>query len=659
MHRQEDRYLPHIDGLRAVAVLIVVLFHLDVTGVGGGFVGVDVFLVISGFLITRLIVDELRETGSFAFGRFYLRRVRRLAPALLVTSALVLAVAVLLHSPGVLARTGAEMIASTLSASNVYFWLNADYFAVDQWTRPMLHSWSLSLEEQFYLLWPITLMLSSKLGGFRTVVAVVAALFVGSLLLNPLFAEGPPPWLGEELPEAARDGKPTLFFMLPFRIFEFAIGGVLSFAGVARPRSNRSDALCSAGMAMIFAAAVTYDEHTVFPSFAALLPCLGTALAIRYGSAGVGAMVLGNRCSVWLGQISYSVYLVHWPIISLYYYVNGTPTGGAQLLITAASLALGHASWRFVETPFRQKRLPLWSLAPATVLLLGAALYCSFSGGWPSRFEPAFRSHGVTNATDFHRREYGGYGFPRGLLGSSERVDVLLIGDSHGKHLAEGLVREFLEPEGLGGSMEAGTSLLHLPGIVRTTAGKDWHALRRAQLDRIKDVLRATATQPLVVLGQSWISQAARSALLDEEGQTTGALITPGAVVGKLVALCQELGIERLVVVGQVAPPRHPDLFEALSRPLLSRRVELASARTFEVSAATREWNLALAHGAEETGAYTFLNPTEALTEDGQCIAITADDELVYTDSSHLSRAGSRIVVRHFRERLRQLVAAR
>lgn len=659
MHRQEDRYLPHIDGLRAVAVLIVVLFHLDVAGVGGGFVGVDVFLVISGFLITRLIVDELRETGSFAFGRFYLRRVRRLAPALLVTSFVVLGVAALLHSPGVLARTGSEMIASTLSASNVYFWLNADYFAVDQWTRPMLHSWSLSLEEQFYLIWPVTLLLSMRVGGIRAVGFVVAALFVASLLLNPWFADGAPAWLGEELPEAARDGKPTLFFMLPFRVFEFAIGGVLSFAGVARARDVRQGALGAAGLAMIFAAAVAYDEHMVFPSFAALLPCVGAALAIRYGSAGVGALVLGNRCSVWIGQISYSVYLVHWPIISLYYYLDGPPAGAAQLLITAVSLALGHASWRFVETPFRQKHLPLWSMAPLTALLLCAALYCSLSGGWPSRFEPVFRSHGVANATEFHRQEYGGYGFPRGLLGDSERADVLLIGDSHGKQLAEGLLREFLEPEGLGGSMEAGTSLLHLPGVVRTTAGKNWNALRRGQFDRIQKVLRGTAPQPVVVLGQSWITQAARSALLDNEGRITDTRVTPGTVVDRLVALRAELGIKELVVVGQVSPPRHPDLFEALSRPPLSRRVEPASTRSFEVSEATREWNLALAEGAEETGAYTFLDPTEALTEDGRCVAITANDELIYTDSSHLSRAGSRIVVRHFRERLRRLVAAR
>ncbi|MFM1870700.1 MAG: hypothetical protein RL398_122, partial [Planctomycetota bacterium] len=356
---EHDRYLPHVDGLRALAVLVVVLFHVHVPGFGGGFVGVDVFLVISGFLITRLITRELTETGSFRFGRFYLRRIRRLGPALLVTSAVVLVAAAILQSPGVLERTGAELVASTLSVSNFYFWLNADYFAVDQWTRPMLHTWSLSLEEQFYLVWPLTLLVAARCGGRRAVVVAVAALTAASLALNPLFADGAPAWARSWLPEVAQDGKPTLFFMLPFRVFEFAIGGLLSMCGTSTTSTGRGAALGFGGLLMILASALTYDERMVFPSWAGLLPCLGTALAIHHGHQGLCGRLLANRIATWIGRISYSVYLVHWPIIALHYYVAGRPDAFAQAWIVGGSLLLGHLSWRFVETPFRHKRIPL------------------------------------------------------------------------------------------------------------------------------------------------------------------------------------------------------------------------------------------------------------------------------------------------------------
>ncbi|MEZ6037797.1 MAG: acyltransferase [Planctomycetota bacterium] len=231
--KANTEYLPHVDGLRAVAVLVVLLFHLGVPGFGGGFVGVDVFLVISGFLITRLIADEIRVEGRFRFGRFYLRRVRRLAPALLVTVAATALASVLLHSPGRLVRTGEEMVAAILSVSNLYFWVEADYFGVSAESRALLHTWSLSVEEQFYLLWPATLLVLWRLGVRGGLRNAVLGIGVASLLLNLLCGEGIPGAEALGLPEAASDGKPTLFYLTPFRGFEFAVGGVLAL--LARP----------------------------------------------------------------------------------------------------------------------------------------------------------------------------------------------------------------------------------------------------------------------------------------------------------------------------------------------------------------------------------------------------------------------------------------
>ncbi len=662
MTSRNANYLPHVDGLRAVAVAVVLLFHLGVGGFRGGFVGVDVFLVISGFLITRLIRDEIAATGSFRFGAFYLRRVRRLAPALLVASLATFAACATAFSPGMLARTAAELVAAVASVSNVHFWLAADYFDVSAATRPLLHTWSLSVEEQFYLVWPALLLALGRQSGVGRLPWALLAIGVASLALNPAFADGAPGWMARWLPEAAGDGKSTVFYLLPFRVFEFTVGGWLALALPAPAASGwRAEAACGLGVVAIGAAVAVFDDGMLFPSFAGLLPCAGAVLVIRHGAVARLGGWLASAPMVHLGRISYSVYLWHWPVIVVAQYLTGPSGPFGVAAAAAASLLLGHLSWRFVESPFRERRLPLWPVAIAAVAAIALGLHAA-RDGWSWRVTPAIAESVAGDPAAHHRREYGGAGYRNGPADGAGPADFLLVGDSHGKQYAEGLVREVAAARGLRVGLEAGTSCLHLPGFVRRTAGQDWAALRERQLGVIRDRLASAAPQPVVVLGQAWITQADRSALVDEQGRLVERAITPDDVVAGLVRLRASCGIHRLVVVGQAPRPPHADLYEELTRPEWSRRIEAASVRTFPCSAEVVAWNAALRAGAERTGAYEFLDPVEALSEDGACLAIDGDGRLVYSDFSdysHLSKAGSRRVMRAFAARLAAIASAR
>ncbi len=657
MAKTMRRYLPHVDGLRAIAVLIVLLFHLGTPGFAGGFVGVDVFLVISGFLITRLIADEIAETGKFRFGHFYLRRIRRLAPALFVTAIVTLLASAMLHSPSLMARTANELIAAVLSISNIHFWLESDYFDVSSATRPMLHTWSLSLEEQFYLIWPVMLLLLWRTGLRASLRWAILGLAIASLLLNEWFAEGAPESLSQWLPDVASDGKSTLFYMLPFRVFEFAVGGLLALCSGAAAQSGKIGSVgLVAGLAMIAAATALYNESMLFPSWAGLMPCIGTALVIHCGAT---TKVLTHPVSVWIGRISYSLYLVHWPCVVFWGYLFGPLTGLGQVCVFGLCILLGHLSWRFVETPFRERRVSLWPLAVGLPVLLVVGWHATASGGWPGRIDSPFLTQGSGDAGEFHREQYGGRGYRNGKIGAPERLDLLLIGDSHAKQHAEGLVHELVEPNGLGADIEASMGCLHLPGFLRVTPGRDWAAMRNQALAGLRRRLENRSPQPVVLLGQSWTGGVRRSVAIGPNGEPLPGPITPEQIVEGLVRLRAEFGIERLVVLGQVPRPPVGDLFEQLQRPLLSRRIDAVAARTFTLSPEIRRFNAALRDGAVRTGAYEFLDLVEALSKDGRCIAINSDRELVYSDATHLSKAGSRMVMRHVAGRLLEILGHR
>jgi len=364
-------YRPEIDGLRAVAVMPVILFHGGITGFEGGFVGVDVFFVISGYLITSIILREKAE-GRFSLLRFWERRARRILPALFLVMAVCVPVAWVLMLPEQYLAFARSMVAVSVFASNILFWRESGYFAAAAEEKPLLHTWSLAVEEQFYILFPLAVLLIWKLGR-RALVGAIALVGLMSLGLSHYAAQASP---------AAN------FYLLPTRAWELMAGALCALM-LDRRALPGNDALAGLGLALILGAVMLFDRTTPFPSLWALAPVGGTALIVLFARPGGRvAQVLAWRPMVAVGLVSYSAYLWHQPLFAFARIaLSDIPPAWLMLALAAAALGLAAVSWRFVEQPFRNRRgvflgarLPL-ALLPAAALLAGVGVHGHLSDG--------------------------------------------------------------------------------------------------------------------------------------------------------------------------------------------------------------------------------------------------------------------------------------
>ena len=336
------KYRPDIDGLRAIAVVPVVLYHAGVSGFTGGYVGVDIFFVISGFLITGIIHRELME-GRFSILRFYERRARRILPALFGVVVAGLIAGWFMLSPVDYNEMGQSILSALFFVSNMWFWQNSGgYFDGATDYLPMLHTWSLAVEEQFYIIFPLLLMLLYRVGR-RLLLPTIVLLVAGSLVVAI--------WAAPRMPSAS-------FYLLPTRIWELGIGSLLALGLLpsAAPKALR-EGVGALGLVAVLAPVFLYDGSTTFPGLAALPPVLGAGALIWAGTAGqvLASRLLALRPMVWIGLISYSLYLWHWPIMAFVrnrtFSVEMEPA--LQVITIAASVLAGWLSWRFVERPFR------------------------------------------------------------------------------------------------------------------------------------------------------------------------------------------------------------------------------------------------------------------------------------------------------------------
>lgn len=347
------KYRPEVDGLRALAVVPVILFHAGSTLFSGGFIGVDIFFVISGYLITTIILSEL-EAGHFSLINFYERRARRILPALFVVLFTSMLGAWFLLS----ALDGAKFASSVFGVitftSNFVFWLDEGYFESASELKPLLHTWSLAVEEQYYLFFPLFLM-----AAFRIARKYVMLILITVGLLSFALTQ----WaiiLSAERASIVSAG----FFLLPTRAWELLVGSLVAFhltrpnAALRQHGKRLHQVLSLAGIAMILCAIFAFDEHTPFPSHFALLPTVGTALIILYATAGTFAQtVLSNRILVVIGLASYSAYLWHQPVMAFYRYQQSSMSIAPLALVALLGLIalLAGLTWRYIEQPFRNR----------------------------------------------------------------------------------------------------------------------------------------------------------------------------------------------------------------------------------------------------------------------------------------------------------------
>jgi peptidoglycan/LPS O-acetylase OafA/YrhL len=431
------RYRADIDGLRALAILPVLLFHAKFPGFTGGYVGVDVFFVISGFLITSILVEDM-ERGRYSLAKFYERRARRIMPTLLVVLLFVLAVAPFSMLPSEFSRLWKQTMGALLFIGNIIFWMDAGYFASDSSTKPLLHAWSLGIEEQFYIFAPIIFWLVLRYARSYLTTVITAGLilsFAGCVVLT-------------------RMESSAAFYLIPARAWELLAGSLV--AVILRERNGPSslslwldELLAMAGLVLVVLPVFLYTKATSFPGYAAAAPVLGSAFVIGFAERTRVGKVLSSRLLVGVGLISYSLYLWHWPLVVFFRDEGWLHALPGRIAVVVLSLALAWLSWGFVErhtrdrVQFPTKRLLLVVSLGALVVGATALVYRRLKG-WPARL-PA-RTVAIDNGRNDISPSRAACHISSGIrrpenfctLGSG-RPHVAVWGDSHGVELAQAL----------------------------------------------------------------------------------------------------------------------------------------------------------------------------------------------------------------------------
>lgn len=643
-------YRPDIDGLRAVAILSVIAFHAGSSLATGGFVGVDVFFVISGYLITALVVTAL-ESDSFSFLRFYDRRLRRIVPALVLVILATVAIGLVVLLPSDLARLGKHAAASSAFVVNLALARETGYFGPASSQLPLLHLWSLSIEEQLYLLHPLILWGAWRSGGMRLLRIVVPALLLLSLATAI--------WTMKTTPVPA-------FYLLPSRAWEFEAGAVLALGLLPRPSLRIAQAFALAGLAAILAAVALYSSTTPFPGLTALLPCLGAA-AILYAGQSHGqtlvARLLSARPLVGIGLVSYSLYLWHWPLLVLWaYYLDRPLTPVETAMAITAALALSILSWRFVEQPFRRARIG--RLSPGrSVLVAGAVLLLIAAGGaglhrlrgLPSRVSPAIQAADSARADfdDLGRCDPTGTGAWFKTPCDAAKT-VFVWGDSHAGHFVPAL-RRLYGKDAVGQVWIGGC--LPLPDVappIRTDTVPVMAGIRSGKCrDRNKGLMRGLLDRPgirLVVLGGAWSlfteenDGAMKKGRFSVDGSSGSSTERSRALIAtsleRTVRHFSDRGIEVLLLGDVPSYPKPPSRCLAVSE-MWGREARCG------VDSATALRHMAFSDAlltrlATLPHIHAFL-PSRLLCTGPKC-ALRLGDIPVYRDSDHLTASAARLL---------------
>jgi peptidoglycan/LPS O-acetylase OafA/YrhL len=628
------KYRPDIDGLRAIAVLSVVSYHAFPSALTGGFVGVDVFFVISGFLITSILIGDI-ETHSFSPLTFYARRIRRIFPALAVCLAAVLIYGSFALMPSEFALLGKHVFLAATFLSNVGLWYEAGYFDTAANFKPLLHLWSLGVEEQFYILWPIILWISFR--AKANTILVIAFLFLLSFTVNISLSK-----------------DVTSAFYLPIGRFWELLAGAAAVWLVGIELSSRVRLWLSvAGITAIFAAAAGFTPDMRFPGWLALLPALGTFIIILAGPAAlVNNHVLSRPVLVRIGLLSYPLYVWHWPLISFAYVVRQgkPPTPLLAGLLIGCAFLLAWITFRFVEKPVRLRFGD--RLTVATAVVFGALGLCGMgvwaNAGIPQRFPPLpgidigkivdarldadFKATPGMNVTD-----YGAFWLAH--LGRPPARKIVLSGDSVLFHYGP-RVQQLADDDQLAADVffVTGPSCPPVPHVVQ----HDKFEGCRELVDFLVDLVRRE-TIKAVVLGASWNGYGSK--IIERDGHSFQINQREGADafyanLEDYVSRLQELGAEVYLVL-PVPNHRRFDPATMVTRTMFGFDVAPGvniPVETDALRAANEEATTKLRGIKERTGAI-LLNPLDDLCEADYCSAFFEDGKPKFSDGLHLRPA--------------------
>jgi peptidoglycan/LPS O-acetylase OafA/YrhL len=612
-----NRYRNDVDGLRAVAVMLVVNFHGFPLAMPGGFIGVDIFFVISGFLITGIIAREI-DASRFSLVGFYNRRIRRIFPALIVMLCTVLALGWLWMLPAPYAALSRDVAASAAFSANVALLLQSGYFDVESARKPLLHLWSLGIEEQFYLFWPLILMLAARLGWSLLRVAAVIAL--ASFALNV----------------ALIGSDPVATFYLPFtRAWELLAGAVLACAwdrfDQGEAASNRR---AVAGAVLIVIAAAVLNVHRAFPGWWALLPVAGSALLLSAPASWINRRLLSWQPAVWVGLISYPLYLWHWPLLVMFAIIKFGPLTDLQRELTVLlSALLAWGTYWFIERPFRFGRpvpLKAASLAGAMAMVAIAGVVVVAGRGFDFRLPPEIRAMADVPEQTAQWRIHQclldldhDAGFADDCVDRNHRPLLLVWGDSTAGALMPGL-RKAQQSRGFGIAQLTASSCIPAIGVdVPATPGC------RANNDRVLALARRL-TPDIVLLHGTW------EKYLDHVAET-------------VTALKQQTGA-RVIVLGPVPGWKRGLPNEVLRYYLLHHR--LIPARVSD-GVSSDAYDTAMREALVPKGA-EFVPAWDALCNAEGCLTRLGDgaSDITASDQVHLTEKASVFLIQSIIDRI-------
>ena len=645
-------YRPDIDGLRALAVLPVVFYHAGFESFSGGYVGVDVFFVISGYLITSIIAREI-ESDTFSLSHFYERRARRLFPALFTVLAATAVGSFFLLMPWELEDFGQSLATTAIFSSNFLFFTEAGYFDGPAEMKPLLHTWSLAIEEQYYLLFPAFLFAVRNFLGGRYIGAT-AGLFIASFVISV--------WSTYAAPDAA-------FYLLPSRTWELMLGSLIALGTPMISKAGLRQFTALLGVALVLTAVFLFQHDTRFPGLAALVPCIGTALIIIAGmgsqSTAVGKL-LSWKPIVAVGLISYSLYLWHWPVLVLAKHYLLRPLDGLEAsVLVGFSLLLAYVSWRFVEKPFRGKDALLdrrgvfrWS-GGAILGLIVIGLVFDETEGLSGRL-PADVAQIAAVADDKppERKRCEGIDPAEVTYQRVCRLNELEVppsfavwGDSHAMALMPnvGTVAHDLGLNGLNFSSNGCAPLLgvHRP---RRDPEKECAAFSAA----VFDILRQHAEVEHVILIARWARHAHGTTFGAEIGETyylANAAMAAASEQENLVVFDEALQMtvaelvsigKRVSIVGST-PEVGVHLPDVLAKSLWHGRphdVEL----TRQAYVARQQAVAPMLVQAGFADAVYYFDPANVLCAGAQCLLVSDEGMPLYFDDNHLSRYGGKLL---------------
>jgi peptidoglycan/LPS O-acetylase OafA/YrhL len=624
-----------IDGLRAIAVLSVILYHAFPNVIHGGYVGVDIFFVISGFLISSIIFAEIRE-GHFSIATFFQRRIARIFPALAICLAAVLIYGFVILTPPELAQLGKHVFLGASFLSNIALWNESGYFDGAAVAKPLLHLWSLGIEEQFYIVWPALLWLASRIE--IRIFWLLAALILASFTANIVFS----------VTDISAD-----FYLPVARFWELLAGASLARRGHFAMAPLLRSWISIAGLAAILASATLFTPELRFPGWFALAPVLGTVAIIFAGpQAWTNRVVLSNRAAIFVGLISYPLYLWHWPLISFAYVIRmgKQPTPLMAVILIAASILLAWATNRFVENPVRfgERRLrKVWAAAICMLAVGSCGLIVWISGGFPQRYSslPGIdvrkigdaRLDSSFKATDGMEMISSDWTIIAGLGSGTRKIG--LSGDSllfqYGPRVQK------LSDEGdlaVRAYFVAGPNCAPVPGLLQ----RDKFAACAKLPGILLDLVQRERLES-VVLGASWSGYVDEHMLLERDGRRFPLNTSEGvdafyANLRDFVQLLQFHGAKVYLVLG---PPHHIRFnpAEMVSRSWTGFRIANDVESAVPVGLLLADMasvNAKLRQVAERTGA-TIVDPLPDICgSGGDCSPFFGAGEPKFSDGTHL-----------------------